>query len=95
MIRSIGVAPDLSDHGEDKRRDQDEPARKHPPSAPASIVEADIRLLIEPDPSGEGLVYVTIDRTTGRVISRLRREDAARMGDNPNYSAGGLLKTTA
>ena len=49
--------------------------------------ETDLRLIIEEGEAGE-YVYTIVDRRTGRIISRLSREELLRLREKSNYTAG-------
>jgi hypothetical protein len=71
-------------------RRQAEPAKTEeapPPTDPGQ------RLVIEE--TDGGLVYTVIDRATGAVVARTAREEVARMGAQPGYAAGALIRTSA
>jgi uncharacterized FlaG/YvyC family protein len=53
--------------------------------------EADLRLLIEESEEAGGYVYVIVDRKTGKVVSRLTREDVLRLREKSNYAAGAVF----
>ncbi len=42
-----------------------------------------------------GLVYTVIDRATGAVVARASREEVTRMGAQPGYAAGAMIRTKA
>ena len=72
-------------------RREAEPAKAaeelQPPADPGQ------RLVIEEIDGG--LVYTVIDRATGAVAHRTSREEVTHMGDQPDYAAGALIRTTA
>ena len=71
-------------------RRQAEPAKTEelpPPADPGQ------RLVIEE--TDDGLVYTVIDRASGAVVARTSREEVARMGAQPDYAAGALIRTSA
>jgi uncharacterized FlaG/YvyC family protein len=53
--------------------------------------EADLRLMIEESEEAGGYVYVIVDRKTGKVVSRLTREDVLRLREKSNYTAGAVF----
>ena len=53
---------------------------------------ANLRLVIEEDPSANTTVYKTVDRRTGEVIQQLPREAVLKLREDQNYTAGQLLK---
>lgn len=61
------------------------PARS--PESADAVPEADLRLIIEEGEAGE-YVYTIVDRRTGRIISRLSREELLRLREKSNYTAG-------
>jgi hypothetical protein len=71
-------------------RRQAEPAKTEEAPPPADPGQ---RLVIEE--TDEGLIYTVIDRATGAVVARTAREEVARMGAQPGYAAGALIKTSA
>ena len=71
-------------------RRQAEPAPTEEPPPPADPGQ---RLVIE-EADGE-LVYTVIDRASGAVVARTSRADVARMGAQPGYAAGALIRAKA
>jgi hypothetical protein len=67
-----------------------EPAQTEEAPPPADPGQ---RLVIEE--TDEGLVYTVIDRSTGAVVARTSREEVARMGTEPGYAAGALIRAKA
>jgi hypothetical protein len=68
-----------------------EPAAQ--PETPAPPSDPGQRLVIEE--TDDGLVYTVIDRASGAVVARTSREQVSRMGAQPDYAAGALIRTTA
>ena len=58
--------------------------------------QPDLRLIIEEseDEAG-GLVYIIVDRRTGKVVSRLSREEVLRLREKSNYAAGAVFNGKA
>ena len=71
------------------------PSKAVMPVAPADSPEAadqpDLRLIIEDSEEGGGFVYTMVDRRTGKVISRLSREEVLRLREKSNYSGGAVF----
>lgn len=73
------------------------------PAAPAPTSDgammrndvADLRLVIEEDPTSGMFIYKTIDRRTGDVVLILPREEVVRMPDSAAYGAGAIIKAKA
>jgi hypothetical protein len=59
-----------------------------------SIGEADLRLIIDETEAGE-CVYTIVDRRTGRIVSRLSREELLRLREKSNYTAGAVFNGKA
>ena len=59
-----------------------------PISALASDDQADLRLIIEEAGETGQYVYTVVDRRTGKVISRLPRDEILRLREQAGYSAG-------
>lgn len=57
--------------------------------------EADVRLVIEEDEASGTCVYIAVNRRTGEVLARYRREQVLRMREDESYSAGGVIRTKA
>jgi hypothetical protein len=55
----------------------------------------DLRLVIEEAEEAGRYVYTIIDRRTGRVVNRLRREDVLKLRDDEFYAAGKLIDSKA
>jgi len=53
------------------------------------------RLVIEEGPAAGTFIYKTLDSVTGEVIRQLPREQVLRMTQSGDYSAGGLIETSA
>jgi hypothetical protein len=71
-------------------RRQAEPAKTEEAPPPADPGQ---RLVIEE--TDGGLVYTVIDRASGEVVARTSREEVTRMGTQPGYAAGALIRTSA
>jgi hypothetical protein len=56
---------------------------------------ADLRLVIEEADEPGHYVYSIIDRRTGRVVKRLRREEVLKLRDDERYAAGRLIDSKA
>jgi flagellar protein FlaG len=56
-----------------------------------STSQADLRLIIEESGEAGHYVYVVMDQRTGKVISRLPRDEVLRMRDQSGYSAGAVF----
>ena len=98
MSNTLPIAPPvLEGSGSDGRSaSQENPRRKAAPAeAPEPPPPADPgqRLVIE-EADGE-LVYTVIDRASGAVVARTTREEVARMGSQPGYAAGALIRAKA
>ena len=74
------------------------------PSAPTAAVrpvkavdsaeptdEPDLRLIIEDSEAAGGLVYIIVDRRTGKVVRRLSREEVLRLKERSGYAAGDVF----
>ncbi len=59
-----------------------------PISALASDDHADLRLIIEEAGDTGQYVYTVVDRRTGKVLSRLPRDEILRLREQAGYSAG-------
>ena len=53
--------------------------------------QADLRLFIEESSEAGHYVYVVVDQRTGKVISRLPREEVLKLRDQSGYSAGAVF----
>jgi flagellar protein FlaG len=62
---------------------------------PAAAEEADVRLVIEEDEASGNYVYTVVNRRTGEILQRLRREQILRLGEDVDYHAGGVIRTKA
>lgn len=62
---------------------------------PAAAEEADVRLVIEEDEASGNHVYTVVNRRTGEILQRLRREQILQLGDDAGYHAGGVIRTKA
>ncbi len=70
------------------------PTSRVNPGMPAGSLEAadesDLRLTIEESEDG-AVVYTIVDRRTGKVVSRLSREDLLRLRQKSGYAAGAVF----
>jgi hypothetical protein len=73
-----------------RARRKAEPAKAEEAPPP---VDPGQRLVIEE--TDGGLVYTVIDRATGAVMARTSRDEVARMGAQPGYAAGALIRAKA
>ena len=53
--------------------------------------QPDLRLMIEEAEEAGGFVYTIVDRRTGKVVSRLSREEVLRLREKSNYAAGAVF----
>ena len=53
--------------------------------------QPDLRLIIEESEEAGGLIYIIVDRRTGKVVSRLSREEVLRLREKSNYAAGSVF----
>ncbi len=69
------------------------------PVAPVSATDApgdaDLRLIIEETDEQGQYVYTIVDRRTGRVVSRLPRDEVLRLREKSDYSAGDVFDVKA
>lgn len=61
----------------------------------ATAEEADVRLVIEEDEASGACVYIAVNRRTGEILAKYRREQILKMRDDAGYSAGGVIRTKA
>ena len=61
-----------------------------PVDSPEATDESDLRLTIEETEDG-GVVYVIMDRRTGKVVGRLSREEVLRLRQKPGYGPGAVF----
>ena len=52
--------------------------------------QPDLRLIIEESEEAGSFVYTIVDRRTGKVVSRLSREEVLRLREKSNYAAGAV-----
>ena len=57
--------------------------------------EAELRLVIEEDPSTGAIVYKRVNRRTGQVVAQFSRDVVLKMKDDARYSAGEVIRTRA
>ncbi|CAN7317530.1 hypothetical protein LJR219_001666 [Phenylobacterium sp. LjRoot219] len=91
-VAPYAAAPD-STYG--RRRRAAAPASAQVGDGEVSSAEADVRLVIEEDEASGTCVYITVDRRTGEVLAKYRREQILRMREDADYSAGGVIRTKA
>jgi hypothetical protein len=95
MINTIAVSAQLGDQPDRSPSQQQDHPRREPPPEETGHPEADVRLVIEADATGQGLLYKQIDRATGEVVSTVSREALLKMGADPRYAAGAVVDTKA
>ena len=97
MTQIVSNAGAVGDHSQGAfHHEPDGQPRTAPPvESPDTPGEtaADVRLLIELDPTNGGFVYKTVDRRTGAVIRKLARDGVLELGAGADYAAGALIKT--
>jgi hypothetical protein len=59
-----------------------------PVDSPEATDQPDLRLVIEDAEEAGGVVYTIVDRRTGKVVSRLSRDEVLRLREKSNYAAG-------
>jgi len=64
-------------------------------AVPQGPDEAEMRLVIEMDKASGSYVYKTINRLTGEVLSQLPRAEVLKLRNEPQYTAGDVIKTEA
>lgn len=74
--------------------DTGETSDRNPASQQAEDT-ARYRLIIEEGPTLGTFVYKTLDGATGEVVRQFPREQVLRMAESGDYSAGGLIDTSA
>ena len=57
--------------------------------------QPDLRLIIEDSAEEGGFVYTIVDRRTGKVVSRLSREEVLRLREKSTYAAGAVFNGKA
>ena len=65
---------------------------KAPPAAPPN---SDLRLVIERDKDNAFYVYRLVDRSTGKVVVELPRDQVSDLATDPAYEAGAVVSTKA
>ena len=90
----VAAAPEGSGSGGRSSSRQNRRREAEPDRTPEMLQPADPgqRLVIEE--TDDGLVYTVIDRASGAVVARTPREEVARMGRQPDYAAGALIRAT-
>jgi len=84
-----------SDVGYRRRRRAAAPVLTSANDAGASPEEADVRLVIEEDEVTGDCVYIAVNRRTGEILAKYRREQLLQMREDAGYSAGGVIRTKA
>jgi flagellar protein FlaG len=57
--------------------------------------DSDLRLVIEDDKAAGCFVYMTVNSTTGEVVSQLPREQLLKMRTNPDYTPGSIINSVS
>jgi hypothetical protein len=63
------------------------------PAQPGS--DSDLRLVIEDDKAAGCFVYMTINPTTGEVVSQIPREQLLAMRTSPDYVPGSIINSVS
>jgi len=63
--------------------------------APATASAQPLRLVVEPIEGGDSFTYKLFDRATGELVMELPIEQATKMSDDPDYTAGQVINATA
>ncbi len=97
MINTVKSGAPLDDRHDDRQPPRKPPEGEAGEPAPRQAAKAqpDIRLVIEEDKARGVLIYKLIDRMTGEVVSQVTRDDLAKMGADPLYTAGKVINTKA
>jgi len=95
-IAGLGPAADAT-YGQGKQPQDQKAARRRGALIDASDVSdgADLRLIIEDDPSSHAPVYKTVDAHTGEVVQAMPAERLQTLGQASGYVAGQLIKARA
>ena len=80
--RVLGVTPGAS-------TTEVKPVR--PVDSPEATDQPDLRLIIEESEEAGGFVYTIVDRRTGKIVSRLSREELLRLREKSTYAAGAVF----
>jgi flagellar protein FlaG len=100
MINNVKAGTSVPDGALNQRS----PRREHQPQPPkpatareaaAASPDSDLRLVIERDPNGGDYVYRLVDRTTGKVVTELPRDQVSELATAPTYAAGTVVSTKA
>ena len=57
--------------------------------------DSDLRLVIEDDKAAGCFVYMTINPTTGEVVSQIPREQLLAMRTSPDYAPGSIINSVS
>ena len=77
--------------GSSPRNAEAEPKAAKPRPSSDDAVEADLRLIIEETGESGDYQYTIVDRRTGKVVSRLQRDEILRLRDQASYAAGAVF----
>ncbi len=64
-------------------------------AATPTVQSADLSLVIEDDKAAGELVYKTVNRATGALVSQYPNEKLVRLREESNYVPGGLIRQSA
>jgi hypothetical protein len=64
-------------------------------SSAQSASNSDLRLVIEDDKAAGCFVYMTINPTTGEVVSQIPREQLLAMRTSPDYTPGSIVNSVS
>ncbi len=64
-----------------------------PTDPPEALDEPDLRLIIEESEETGGVVYLVVDRRSGKVVSRLSRDEVLKLRDKAGYAAGDVFSS--
>lgn len=63
--------------------------------SPEATDQPDLRLIIEDSEEEGGFIYTIVDRRTGKVVSRLSRDEVLRLREKSDYAAGAVFNGKA
>ena len=98
MINTVKAGtsvPDGAMNQRSPRREQPESPRPRSAREAAAAPDADLRLVIERDSNGGDYLYRLFDRTTGKLVTELPRDQVSELATAPDYAAGTVVSTKA
>ena len=94
-VRGVQSAADGSTATNAQSPDPSAATQAPPPTAPAAASASQLKLVVAKSDTSIAYSYTLVDQVTGRVVAQIPHEAAEAAAANPDYTAGGVVDTTA